>query len=95
MLFPSAQHRDDEMNPISKNNKWGGYREAIEGNKGKSGKSPSGKQLQEDRAGARIETLGLRLLHKKINRGTKITPTSPCWTAEEQEVAKHLVFCFC
>ena len=41
-----------------------------------------------------METLGLQLLHKKINRGTKITPTSPCWTAEEQEVAEHLVFLF-
>lgn len=64
VLFPSAQHRDNEMDHMFKHGKWGEYGEAIEQNKCKSGKSPSGKRLQEDRTGTTMETLGLQLLHK-------------------------------
>lgn len=57
---------------MSKNSKWGGYGEAIEQKQRQKWEVPLWQAAPRDRAGARMETLGLRLLHKKINMGTKI-----------------------
>lgn len=96
VLFPSAQRKDNEMDHMSKHGKWGEYGEAIEQNKSKSGKSPSGKRLQEDRTGTRMETLGLRLLHKKKNNNKQRNKNKhPHLHAREQKSKKlPNIFCF-
>ena len=72
VCFPFAQHRDDEMDHVSKNSKWGGCGEATESKQRQQWEVPLWQGTPRHRAGARMETLGLRLLHRKINWGTKI-----------------------
>lgn len=70
VLFPSAQHRDNEMDHMSKHGKWGEYGEAIERNKCKSGEA-AGKWLQEDKTGTRMEPLDSSCCINNNNKNNK------------------------
>lgn len=47
VCFPFAQHRDDEMDHVSKNSKWGGCGEAIESKQRQQWEVPLWQGLQD------------------------------------------------